>query len=105
MHIRMHGFCIQQKGMSSMKNVQLELYTRPTCSDCQEGKVFLVKYRISYIHHDLSEHPEKEKKLRTLTGTRMVPAFVFKDKSLRGKLKKPKVLIGFENNADEIKRH
>lgn len=34
----------------------------------------------------------------------MVPAFVFKDKSLRGRLSKPEVLIGFENNIDEIKR-
>lgn len=34
----------------------------------------------------------------------MVPTFVFKDKSLRGRLSKPKVLIGFENNLAEIKR-
>ncbi|MBO1001305.1 glutaredoxin family protein [Pseudogracilibacillus auburnensis] len=87
-----------------MKNVQLELYTRPTCSDCQEGKAFLAKHRVSFINHDLSEHPEKEKDLRKLTGTRMVPAFVFKEKSLRGRLKKPKTLIGFENNVDEIKQ-
>jgi len=87
-----------------MKNVQLELYTRPTCSDCQAGKAFLAKHHISYINYDLSEHPEKEKDLRKLTGTRMVPAFVFKEKSLRGKWRKPKVLIGFENNLDEIKQ-
>lgn len=87
-----------------MRSVQLELYTRPTCSDCQAGKAFLAKHHISYVSHDLSEHPEKEKNLRKLTGARMVPAFVFKDKSLRGKLSKPKVLIGFENNIDEIKK-
>ena len=87
-----------------MKNIQLELYTRPTCSDCQAGKAFLAEHHISYINYDLSEHPEKEKDLRKLTGTRMVPAFVFKDKSLRGKLRKPKVLIGFENNLEEIKQ-
>lgn len=34
----------------------------------------------------------------------MVPAFVFKDQSLRGLFSKPKVLIGFENNVDEIKQ-
>lgn len=87
-----------------MKNVQLELYTRPTCSDCQAGKAFLAEHHVSYINYDLSEHPEKEKDLRKLTGTRMVPAFVFKEKSLRGKLRKPNVLIGFENNLEEIKQ-
>lgn len=85
-----------------MKNVQLELYTRPTCSDCQAGKAFLAEHHVSYINYDLSEYPEKD--LRKLTGTRMVPAFVFKEKSLRGKLRKPKVLIGFENNLEEIKQ-
>lgn len=87
-----------------MKNVQLELYTRPTCSDCQAGKAFLAEHHVSYINYDLSEYPEKEKDLRKLTGTRMVPAFVFKENSLRGKFRKPKVLIGFENNLDEIKQ-
>lgn len=104
MQSHLHGFCIQGKGLSDMNNVQLELYTRPTCSDCQAGKAFLEEHRISYINHDLSEHPEREKNLRKLTGARMVPAFVFKKKSLLGKLNKPKVLIGFENNLDEIKR-
>jgi len=91
------------KGMNDMKNIQLELYTRPTCSDCQAGKAFLAEHDINYISHDLSEHPEKEKDLRKLTGTRMVPTFVFKDKSIRGNFTKPKILIGFENNLDEIK--
>jgi len=90
--------------MSQLKDVKLELYTRPTCSDCQAGKAFLAEHQISYTNHDLSEQPEKEKTLRKLTGTRMVPAFVFKEKSLRGKLRKPKVLIGFENNLGEIKQ-
>lgn len=87
-----------------MVDVQLELYTRPTCSDCQEGKAFLGEHDISYTNYDLSEQPEKEKELRKLTGTRMVPTFVFKEKSLRGKFKKPKVLIGFEKNLEEIKQ-
>ncbi len=88
-----------------MGEVQLELYTRPTCSDCQAGKAFLEKHQIPYIDHDLSVHPEKEKDLRKLTGTRMVPTFVFKEKSLLGLLSKPKVMIGFENNLDEIKKN
>ncbi|MEI3605717.1 glutaredoxin family protein [Pseudogracilibacillus sp. SE30717A] len=87
-----------------MKNVQLELYTRPTCSDCQEGKAFLSKHHIPYIDHDLSKYPEKEKQLLKLTNTRMVPTFVFKERSLQGFLKKPKILIGFENNIEDIKK-
>ena len=65
---------------------------------------YLKKHHISYINHDLSEHPEKEKDLRKLTGTRIVPAFVWKEKSLKGLLRKPNVLIGFENHVDEIKK-
>jgi hypothetical protein len=47
--------------------------------------------------------PNKEKDLIKISGTRIVPGFVFKDKSLFGFTKKPKVIIGFESNIDEIK--
>src|SRR5699024_7760122 len=89
--------------MSQLKDVKLELYTRPTCSDCQEGKALLAENQISYTNYDLSEQPAKEKTLRKLTRTRMVPAFVFKDKSLFGKWSKHRVCIGYEHNMDEIK--
>ena len=79
-----------------MKKIQLELYTRPTCSDCQEGKDFLAKHHIPYINYEVSVNLEKEKDLCKLTGTRMVSTFVFKDKSFRGRLRKTKVLIGFD---------
>jgi len=87
-----------------MKNVQLELYTRPTCSDCQAGKEFLHKNNISYIDYDLTKQPNKESELINISGTRIVPTFVFKDKSLLGIMSKPKVLIGFEQNFNEIKK-
>ncbi|MEK3886775.1 glutaredoxin family protein [Bacillus sp. FSL K6-3431] len=87
-----------------MKNAQFELYTRPTCSDCQEAKAFLAENNIPYIDYDLSKEPEKEKKLIKVSGSRVVPAFVFKQKSLLGIRSKPKVLIGFERNEDEIKK-
>ncbi|MFP3846074.1 glutaredoxin family protein [Priestia filamentosa] len=87
-----------------MKKFQLELYTRPTCSDCQAGKEFLSKNDISYIDYDLTKHPSKEDELIKITGTRIVPAFVFKNKSLLGLMSKPKVLIGFEKNIDEIRK-
>lgn len=83
---------------------KLELYTRPTCSDCQAAKMFLAKKDISYIEYDLSKQPEKEKELVKISGTRIVPAFVFKNNSILGSIRKPKVLIGFENHFDEIKK-
>lgn len=85
-----------------MKDVSLELYTRPTCSDCQDAKAFLAKHETSYIEYDLSEQPDKEKKLIKVSGARIVPAFVFKDKSPVRFLRKPTVLIGFAQNYDEI---
>lgn len=78
------------------------MYTRPTCSDCQDAKAYLAEHHISYIDYDLSKDPAKEQGLIKLSGTRMVPTFVFKDKSLAGLMSKPKVLIGFEQNFDEI---
>lgn len=87
-----------------MQNTQFELYTRPTCSDCQEVKAFLAENNIPYIDYDLSEEPEKEKELIKISGSRIVPAFVFKQKSILGFRSKPKVLIGFERNEAEIKK-
>ena len=86
-----------------MKKVKCEMYTRPTCSDCQEAKAFLVKNSIPYTDYDLSEVPAKEKDLIKIAGVRMAPTFVFENKSLLGLVDKPKVLIGFEQNFDEIK--
>ncbi|MGE7768907.1 glutaredoxin family protein [Viridibacillus arvi] len=87
-----------------MKKLQLELYTRPTCSDCQEAKAFLANNNISYIDYDLTQQPSKEKELIKLSGARMVPTFVFKNKSLFGLASKSTVIIGFEQNIDEVKR-
>ncbi|AQS55717.1 glutaredoxin family protein [Novibacillus thermophilus] len=86
-----------------MKKYQLVIYTRPTCSDCQAGKEFLARNNISYIDYDLTKQPSKEEELIQISGTRIVPAFVFKNKSILRLSKKPKVIIGFEWNVDEIK--
>ncbi len=86
-----------------MSQAKFELYTRPTCSDCQEAKAFLAEKEITYIGHDLSEEPEKEQELIMISGSRVVPAFVFHQKSVLGFKRKPKVLIGFEQNEKEIK--
>lgn len=85
-----------------MKNMQLELYTRPTCADCKAAKEFLSENKVHYTEYDLNKQPAKEKELIAATGTRIVPAFVFKKKSLLGFMSKPKVIIGFERNQNEI---
>ncbi|MBB4823426.1 glutaredoxin 3 [Sporosarcina luteola] len=87
-----------------MENARFELYTRPTCSDCQDAKAFLEKHHIPYINYDLSTDPEREEELIKLSGSRIVPAFVFRKRSLFGFKSKPEVFIGFERNREEIKK-
>lgn len=87
-----------------MGHSRFELYTRPTCSDCQDAKVFLAKNNISYIHYDLSKESEREKELIQLSGSRIVTAFIFMKSSLFGFKRKPDVLIGFDRNQEEIKK-
>ncbi|MFS0593186.1 glutaredoxin family protein [Cytobacillus horneckiae] len=83
--------------------MKLELYTRPTCSDCQTAKEFLSNQNIPYKEFDLTKLPNKVEDLKKVSGARIVPTFVFKEKSILGIPKKSKVLIGFENNLEEIK--
>ncbi|MBM7634022.1 glutaredoxin family protein [Geomicrobium sediminis] len=80
----------------------LELYTHPWCSDCQDGKKYLKKTQTPFVEHDLSNEPEKEDQLKKLTGSRVVPGFVFQKQSLLGRLQKPIVFTGFERNQNEI---
>ncbi len=87
-----------------MENYTLELYTRPTCSDCQDAKAYLEKHQIPYEGIDLSVHPEKEADLQKVSGARVVPAFVFRPVSMLWKWKKPSVYIGFERNMEAIKQ-
>ncbi|UJL46652.1 NrdH-redoxin [Virgibacillus sp. NKC19-16] len=85
-----------------MAKYQLEIYTRPTCSDCQDLKKFLQSHRIPHKQYDLSKQPAKEGDLKKITGSRIVPALVFSHPSLLGLVKKPKSMIGFERNKEEI---
>ena len=83
---------------------KLELYTRPTCSDCQAAKVYLKEQGIPFKEYDLSKQPEKEKDLIRVSGARVVPAFVFYHSSFLKRLQKPQVFIGFENNLSELRK-
>ncbi|MFP3471152.1 glutaredoxin family protein [Micrococcus sp. SIMBA_144] len=85
-------------------NLTLELYTRPTCSDCQAAKEYLNEQEIDYVHKNVGEEGRYEKELKEIAGSRIVPSFVFYEKGLFGKKKLVKNLIGFENNKEEIQQ-
>ena len=72
-------------------------------SDCQEAKEFLSQNNIPYKEINVQGAPDKEKELKELTGTIIVPAFIFTNAKLLF-LTKKKVLIGFENNRSEIEK-
>lgn len=82
--------------------LELELYTRPTCSDCQDAKKYLTSNRIHYADKDVGKNLRLEEDLKKISGTRIVPMFAFYKKGLFGKRKLVKYFIGFENNKDEI---
>lgn len=84
--------------------MKIELYTRPTWTDCQAAKEFLSENNINYIEHDLGGNPDLEKELKEKTGTRIVPAFIIEEPKFLGLTKKRKVLIGFEANQSEIEK-
>lgn len=87
-----------------MANFQLEIYTRPTCSDCHDLKKFLSKYQIPHKQYDIEEQPVKEKEMKKLTGNRIVPGIVFSEPSVLRLRKKTKSMTGFEQNKEEIKK-
>ncbi|WP_281278094.1 glutaredoxin family protein [Peribacillus cavernae] len=70
--------------------------------DCKAAKEFLSQHQIHYTVYDLSQNPDKEDEMKKRTGSRIVPAFVIKDKGLPGFIKRPKIFIGFEVNKEEI---
>jgi len=82
--------------------LELELYTRPTCSDCQDAKKYLTSNRVHYADKDVSKNLSLEEDLKKISGTRIVPMFAFYKKGLFGKRKLVKHFIGFENNKEEI---
>lgn len=59
---------------------------------------------MNYKEYDLSKIPEKENDLVQLTGTKIVPAFIFTKSGLLRAFNKPKIMIGFEQNKDEIEQ-
>ncbi|MBU5467078.1 glutaredoxin family protein [Virgibacillus sp. MSJ-26] len=82
--------------------LELELYTRPTCSDCQDAKKYLTSNRIHFADKDVSKDLSLEKEMKKISGNRIVPMFAFYKKGLFGKRKLIKHFIGFENNRNDI---
>lgn len=64
------------------KNIQLELYTRPTCSDCQESKRYLNSQEISYSHKDVSQNLDLEEEMKKYQATELFPYLFFIKKFL-----------------------
>ncbi|MFD1065457.1 glutaredoxin family protein [Oceanobacillus locisalsi] len=87
-----------------MAAYHLEIYTRPTCSDCQDLKNFLEEHQIPHTQYDLAKQPEKEEALKKITGNRIVPGIIFSRSSMLGLKKKFKSMTGFEQNKEEIKK-
>lgn len=72
-------------------------------TDCQEAKEFLSQNNIPYEEINVQGVPDREKELKEITGTIIVPAFIFTNTKLMF-IKQKKVLIGFEINRIEIEK-
>lgn len=72
-------------------------------TDCHEAKEFLSQHHILYEEINVQGVPDREKELKEMTGTIIVPAFIFTNTKLMF-IKQKKVLIGFENNRNEIEK-
>ncbi|MGB6779564.1 glutaredoxin family protein [Planococcus sp. 11815] len=80
---------------------ELVLYTRLTCSDCQDAKAYLAEHNIPYEHKDVGADPSLEQDMKNISGAKIVPVFAFYKKGLFGK-KLTHHFIGFERNRQEI---
>ena len=85
------------------KGMELVLYTRPTCSDCQDAKAYLAQENIPYEHLDVGENPALEEDMKRISGAKIVPVFAFYKRGLVGQ-KLVDTVIGFEPNKEEILR-
>lgn len=83
-------------------DLQLELYTRPTCSDCQDAKKYIKTISVPYVNKDVGANLDLEQEMIAISGNRIVPLFVFYKKGVFRKRKVVKYFVGFENNKEEI---
>ncbi len=84
--------------------LDMVLYTRPNCSDCQDAKSYLASKDIPFTHKDVEDETDLEKDMKEISGSRIVPLFAFYKKGLFGKRKLDRHFIGFEQNKEELQR-
>lgn len=81
---------------------KIEVFTRSYCGDCQNLKKYLNENNISFIDSDLENNKIKEDELYELTGSRIVPTFVVRDKGLIRV--KTEYYVGYEQNKGKIEK-
>ncbi|KOR89183.1 glutaredoxin family protein [Paenibacillus solani] len=73
-------------------NHSVEIYTIPTCSDCNYAKRYFREHEITYKDYNCEEDIKYAEEVYNLTGKQVVPTIVIDDQ----------VFIGFAENLTEI---
>ncbi|MFB9327921.1 glutaredoxin family protein [Paenibacillus aurantiacus] len=71
----------------------IDLYTIPTCSDCNYAKRFFQDNHIAYTEYNCEENIDYARDVLRLTGKQIVPTIVIGDR----------VYVGFAENLVAIK--
>ena len=62
---------------STPDNYPITLFTAPGCGPCQMAKAYLYNLKVDYQLIDLSEHPERQEEVVSMTGQLGVPVIAF----------------------------
>lgn len=76
-----------------MTKRSVEIYTIPTCSDCNNAKRYFKEHQVPYTEYNCEEDASYAEKVWKLTGKQIVPTIVIDGK----------VFIGFAVHFTEIK--
>lgn len=72
----------------------VEIYSIPTCSDCNEAKRFFQEHHIPYKDYNCEEDLKYAEEVRKLTRKQMVPTI-----KINGH-----IFVGFSANYEDIKK-
>lgn len=72
----------------------VQMYTIPTCSDCNNAKRYFKDHQVPYTEYNCEEDASYGEEVRKLTGKQIVPTIVMDGK----------VFIGFADNFTEINK-
>ncbi|WP_440118712.1 glutaredoxin family protein [Paenibacillus sp. QZ-Y1] len=70
----------------------IQIYSIPTCSDCNYAKRYFNEHELPYTDYNCEEDAKYAEEVRNLTGKQVVPTIVIGDK----------VFVGFAENLTEI---